>query len=71
MDNLIYGLRLKDKRLYVEETEDLMTDPQAAFIDDRNYAKEYEYFGSAKRVMNCLLKNNIETEVIVLRERLG
>lgn len=69
MNNLIYGLKLKDKKMYVEEVEDLKTNPQIATIDDRNYAKEYENIRSIKVTREILLKNNIETEIIVLRER--
>ena len=67
--NLIYGVKLVGKRLYVEEVDELGNEPQIAYVDDRNYVREWAYKANANRVKVALSRLGIESEVIVLRER--
>lgn len=69
MNNLIYGIKKKNQRLYLEDIEELKTKPEVSFVFDREYARKYFDIGRANRVRNILLKHNIPTEVIVLGER--
>lgn len=69
MNNLIYGIKKKNQRLYLEDIEELKTKPEVSFVFDREYARKYFDIGRANTVRNILLKHNIPTEVIVLGER--
>lgn len=67
--NLIYGVKLVGKRLYVEEVDELGNEPQIAYVDDRDYAREWLYKANANKVKVALSRLGVESEVIVLRER--
>lgn len=69
MDNLVYGIKKKNKKEYLEYVDDLASGPEASFIYDRKYAKGYSRLTHANRTQRLLAKHNIETEVIVLREK--
>ena len=72
MKNLLYGLKLKDKKMYVEDIEiyNEKQEVEIAYQFERDFAKSYEYETNANRIRRLAKDySNIDLEVIVLRER--